>query len=68
MISYNFTSAGLLITYGPCFQAPRVEAMSILGSLLCFPNHLQELPVLQPKSGELSIMMCSDVKVGCPRP
>ena len=44
-------------------QAPRVEATSILGSLLCYPNHLGELPVLQPKSGDLTIMMCGDVKV-----
>ncbi|KAI0212730.1 Ral GTPase-activating protein subunit alpha-1 [Lamellibrachia satsuma] len=63
MLMLDFIHAANTITAtGDLKHAPRVEAMSILGSLLCFPNHLGELPALQPKSGHLTIMLCGDVK------
>lgn len=37
--------------------------MSLLGSLLCFPNHLREIPVLDPNARELVVIKCTDVKV-----
>lgn len=43
-------------------QAPRAEAVSILGSLICFPNHFGEMPVLQPNAVDMTIMQCNDVK------
>jgi len=46
-----------------CVQSPRTEAMSFLGSLLCFPNHLKEIYVLEPNSKELTVINCTDLKV-----
>ena len=31
-----------------CVQAPRLEALTILGSLVCFPNTYREIPLRQP--------------------
>lgn len=31
-----------------CVQAPRSEALTILGSLVCFPNTYREIPLRQP--------------------
>jgi hypothetical protein len=45
-------------------QTPRTEAVSVLGALLCLPNTFAEIPVLQPSAGELTMMPCSDAKVG----
>jgi len=28
------------------FQCPRLEAVKALGSLVCFPNHYHDLPLL----------------------
>lgn len=44
-------------------QVPRAEAMSLLGSLLCFQNLLQEIPVLDPNSEDLNVVKCSVIKV-----
>ncbi|KAM4678752.1 ral GTPase-activating protein subunit alpha-2 isoform 6-T8 [Amazona ochrocephala] len=45
-------------------QAPRSEAHTILGSLVCFPNIYQEIPLLRPvaEAGEI-IAGSADVKV-----
>ena len=37
--------------------------MSLLGSLLCFPNHFDSIPVLQPDQHDLVVISCPDVKV-----
>jgi len=38
--------------------------MLLLGSLLCFPNHFEDVPVLQPtEREELVVVKCSDIKV-----
>lgn len=39
-------------------QAPRSEALTLLGSLVCFPNTYQEIPLLQ------SVPEVSDVVTG----
>ena len=44
-------------------QAPRSEAMSLLGSLLCFPHHFEDIPVLQPNERDLVVIKSSEVKV-----
>lgn len=41
---------------------PRTEALSILGSLLCFPNAYGDMPVLQPTSTDFICMNCTDAK------
>ena len=45
------------------FQSPRAEAMSLIGSLLCLPNHFDEISVLEPSEKELTVVKCNDVKV-----
>ncbi|RZF33885.1 hypothetical protein LSTR_LSTR009909 [Laodelphax striatellus] len=41
---------------------PRTEAMSILGSMLCFPQSLCQMPMLQPTHRELIVHTCLDIK------
>lgn len=47
-----------------CLQTPRSEALSLIGSLMCFPNHYQDLQVLNV--GQLSVESLSSntLKVG----
>lgn len=46
------------------FQAPRVEAQTILGSLVCFPNIYHQIPVLQNVPGSHEIIVSNeDIKV-----
>lgn len=44
------------------FQEPRTEAISLLGSLICFPNLYGSMPVLQQHSYELSLITREDCK------
>lgn len=46
------------------FQAPRVEAQVLLGSLVCFPNLYHELPALHPNIPDIAVSQFTDVKVG----
>ncbi|XP_078483616.1 ral GTPase-activating protein subunit alpha-1 isoform X2 [Ciona intestinalis] len=43
-------------------KAPRVEAQTILGSTLCFPNLYHNIPVLKPDVTEPSVTICNNVK------
>ncbi|CAH1791020.1 unnamed protein product [Owenia fusiformis] len=43
-------------------ETPRAEAISLLGSLLCFPNQFGEMPVLKPKSVDITHLTASDSK------
>ncbi|XP_074642711.1 ral GTPase-activating protein subunit alpha-1-like [Tubulanus polymorphus] len=43
-------------------EAPQAEAISLLGSLLCFPNHFQEISVLEPIPDGMNLVLCSDLK------
>lgn len=47
----------------PPFQAPRVEAQILLGSLVCFPNLYGELPALHPTTADVVLTKFPDVKV-----
>ncbi|GLH07913.1 Probable Rho GTPase-activating protein CG5521 [Gryllus bimaculatus] len=42
--------------------APRTEATSILGALVCLPQPLTSVPVLQPSAGEFNTIPCPDAK------
>jgi len=44
-------------------QAPRAEAVSILGSLLSFPSNLTKVPYLKPDCHQFVITYCPDIKV-----
>lgn len=41
-------------------QAPRIEAQTILGSLVCFPNLYLEIPILQQVPGSDEIIVSND--------
>lgn len=43
-------------------QSPRLEALSLLGSLLPLSSLYPSMPVLQPSATDLALMNCSDVK------
>ena len=40
-----------------------MEVVSLVGSLLCFPEILPRLPVLQANPNELNLVTCDQVKV-----
>lgn len=45
-------------------QAPRIEAQTVLGSLVCFPNLYRQIPSLQSLPGSEDIMVGNeDMKV-----
>lgn len=44
-------------------QSPRLEVVSLVGSLLCFPESLPHLPVLQPKANGFFLVSCREIKV-----
>ena len=44
------------------WQAPRAEALSILGALLSFPSHLGDFPVLGAGSDSPSVVDCFELK------
>lgn len=44
-------------------QSPRVEAQTILGSVLCFPNLYFDVPVLNPDSSDPQAIVCNNIKV-----
>lgn len=44
-------------------QSRKMEALSLLGSLLPLSSLYSSMPVLQPSASDLTLMNCSDVKV-----
>ncbi|NXE54126.1 RGPA2 protein, partial [Casuarius casuarius] len=64
MLIGDFITAAARILSTDMLEAPRSEAHTILGSLVCFPNIYQEIPLLQPisEAGEI-IAGTADVKV-----
>ncbi|TNM95632.1 hypothetical protein fugu_016715 [Takifugu bimaculatus] len=59
------SSACILSSYSS--EAPRVEAQTILGSLVCFPNVYHQIPLLQHVSASDDVVVCNeDIKVGNP--
>lgn len=43
-------------------NTPRTEAVSILADLLCLPDDLSQISVLQPER-QIRVMSCPDIKV-----
>lgn len=63
MLVGDFITAAARVLGTDMLAAPRSEALTILGSLVCFPNVYQEIPLLQsvPEVGEV-ITGTEDVK------
>ena len=40
-----------------------MEAMTVLGALLCFPNHLGDLPALVPKVKDIEVKVVHSATV-----
>lgn len=60
---FHFVVIFGLIPSSSLFQAPRVEAQILLGSLVCFPNLYGELPALHPTTADVVLTKFPDVKV-----
>uniref|UniRef100_A0A8C9SQF3 Ral GTPase activating protein catalytic subunit alpha 1 n=1 Tax=Scleropages formosus TaxID=113540 RepID=A0A8C9SQF3_SCLFO len=63
MLILDFIVAASRVTGLLIFQAPRVEAQILLGSLVCFPNLYEELPALHPTTADMVMTKFRDVKV-----
>ncbi|KAH9496143.1 Ral GTPase-activating protein subunit alpha-1 [Bulinus truncatus] len=55
-------AAGSIISAVDLKEPPRPEAVTVLGSLLCYPHHLQEIPVLEPESMKTISISSSGLK------
>uniref|UniRef100_A0A8C8RVU2 Ral GTPase activating protein catalytic subunit alpha 2 n=1 Tax=Pelusios castaneus TaxID=367368 RepID=A0A8C8RVU2_9SAUR len=63
MLIGDFITAAARVLSTDMLEAPRSEAHTILGSLVCFPNIYQEIPLLQPiPEAEEIITGAADVK------
>ncbi|NWX88950.1 RGPA2 protein, partial [Nothoprocta pentlandii] len=63
MLMGDFITAAARVLSTDTLEAPRAEAHTLLGSLVCFPNIYQETPLLQPVSDTVEIVMgTADVK------
>ncbi|XP_006824859.1 ral GTPase-activating protein subunit alpha-1-like [Saccoglossus kowalevskii] len=62
MLILDYIQATNMIVSTPDLEAPRVEAISLLGSLICHPNMFCNIHALQPNTSEISLMTCKDVK------
>ncbi|KFO90124.1 Ral GTPase-activating protein subunit alpha-2, partial [Buceros rhinoceros silvestris] len=63
MLIGDFITAAARVLSTDTLEAPRSEAHTILGSLVCFPNIYQEIPLLRPisEAGEI-VIGTADVK------
>ncbi|BFZ11585.1 hypothetical protein BsWGS_14624 [Bradybaena similaris] len=51
LLTFDFIkAAGRIISAVDCKEPPRAEAVTVLGSLLCYPYHIQEFPALEPET------------------
>ncbi|XP_015587095.1 ral GTPase-activating protein subunit alpha-1 isoform X3 [Cephus cinctus] len=62
LLILDYIHAANVILNSHDIQAPRTEAVSILGSLLSLPATMAKLPVLQPNNSEIVTMTCPDAK------
>ncbi|XP_008068645.2 ral GTPase-activating protein subunit alpha-2-like, partial [Carlito syrichta] len=63
MLVGDFITAAARVLSTDMLTAPRSEALTLLGSLVCFPNTYQELPVLRSVPGLNEVIMgAEDVK------
>ncbi|XP_026085063.1 ral GTPase-activating protein subunit alpha-2-like isoform X1 [Carassius auratus] len=57
MLVGDFITAAARVLNTDSFEAPRVEAQTVLGSLVCFPNLYQQIPSLQTVPGSEDIVV-----------
>lgn len=63
LLILDYIHAANIILAGQDLNAPRTEAVSILGSLLTLPATMAKLPVLQPtNNNDIATMPCPDAK------
>uniref|UniRef100_H3BD24 Ral GTPase activating protein catalytic subunit alpha 1 n=1 Tax=Latimeria chalumnae TaxID=7897 RepID=H3BD24_LATCH len=62
MLILDFIVAAGRVTSSSSLNAPRVEAQTLLGSLVCFPNLYEELPALHPSTADIVVTQVTDVK------
>ncbi|XP_077996665.1 ral GTPase-activating protein subunit alpha-1-like isoform X2 [Glandiceps talaboti] len=62
MLVLDYIQATNMIVSSTELDAPRVEAISLLGSLICFPNMYCNMQALQPNSSDISMMSSKDLK------
>ncbi|GFO04867.1 ral GTPase-activating protein subunit alpha-1, partial [Plakobranchus ocellatus] len=55
-------AAGSIISAVDYKEPPRAEAVTVLGSLLCYPHHLQEIPVLEPETMKTVTIPANELK------
>ncbi|XP_059157319.1 ral GTPase-activating protein subunit alpha-1-like isoform X3 [Physella acuta] len=55
-------AAGSIISAVDYKEPPRSEAVTVLGSLLCYPHHLQEIPALEPETMSTVSILSADLK------
>ncbi|PIK53542.1 putative ral GTPase-activating protein subuni t alpha-1 [Apostichopus japonicus] len=53
MLILDFIHAANIITNSTDMEAPRISALSLLGSLVCFPNMFCNLNLLEPNSPDI---------------
>ncbi|XP_016117748.1 ral GTPase-activating protein subunit alpha-2-like [Sinocyclocheilus grahami] len=64
MLVGDFITAAARVLNTDSFEAPRIEAQTVLGSLVCFPNLYQQIPSLQSVPGSEDIVVGKeDMKV-----
>ncbi|XP_067845506.1 ral GTPase-activating protein subunit alpha-2 isoform X3 [Heptranchias perlo] len=56
MMVGDFITVATQVLNSDMLDAPRCEAQILLGSLVCFPNLYQQMPLLQPVSGATDII------------
>ncbi|XP_012275924.1 ral GTPase-activating protein subunit alpha-1 isoform X2 [Orussus abietinus] len=62
LLIYDYIHSASVILNSQDIEAPRTEAVSILGSLLSLPSTVTKLPVLQPNGTDVSTITCPDIK------
>ncbi|XP_017891337.1 ral GTPase-activating protein subunit alpha-1 isoform X7 [Ceratina calcarata] len=62
LLILDYIHAANVILSGHDIEAPRTEAVSIIGSLLSLPATTTKLPVLQPTGSDIVTMTCPDAK------
>ncbi|KAL5008782.1 hypothetical protein ScPMuIL_014363 [Solemya velum] len=62
LINHFISAAGAVLASADIKETPRVEAVRLLGALVCFPNHMKDLPVLETDGQGVSILTCDTFK------
>jgi len=63
LLMFDFLhAANVVLSSSDMKGISRIEAISIVGSMLCFPENLPGLSVLEPIPNQFSLVTCSEVK------